>query len=143
MNAPIKKLLLLAFVALFFLPSGAAEAEKRYITERPLPATASTDIRNISVEAELDGDFEITLDAPALPGYSWSLYNSLPPGVTALSVTSEQRASASPDATPTAIETRRYHAVSTGRNRIIFRYARAGDEAPLIYVICSLNVRLR
>ncbi|MCD8162578.1 MAG: protease inhibitor I42 family protein [Synergistaceae bacterium] len=134
---------MLAAAAMLVFPASGAEAARRYITEKPLPKTASTDVRETAVEAELDGDFTLTLEAPALPGYSWSLYNSLPPGVSLISVSSTQRLAVSPDVTPTAVETRRYHATSTGRNRIIFRYARPGDEVQLVYVIFSLNVRLK
>ena len=81
-------LFILAAVALFAFPVSGAEAARRYITERPLPTTASTDVRETAIEAELDGDFTLTLEAPALPGYSWSLYNSLPPGVSLISVSS-------------------------------------------------------
>ncbi len=143
MKAAGRGLFILAAVALLAFPASGAEAARRYITERPLPTTASTDVRETAIEAELDEDFTLTLEAPALPGYSWSLYNSLPPGVSLISVSSTQRQAVSPDVTPTAVETRSFHASSTGRNRIIFRYARPGDEAPLIYVIFSLNVRLK
>ncbi|MCC8057985.1 protease inhibitor I42 family protein [Cloacibacillus sp.] len=143
MKAAGRILFLLATAAMLVFPASGAEAARRYITEKPLPKTASTDVRETAVEAELDGNFTLTLEAPVLPGYSWSLYNSLPPGVSLVSVSSTQRQAVSPDMTPTAVETRSYHASSTGRNRIIFRYARPGDETPLIYVIFSLNVRLK
>ena len=138
----MKKIIMLAAITLLIFSAGDAWAARRYITERPRPTTASTDVREINVDAALDGDFSVTLDAPVMPGYSWSLYNSLPPGISPVSTSSAQRPAVSPTVTPTAAETRRYHASATGRNRIIFQYARPGDEAPLIYVICSLNVRL-
>ncbi|MDO5115043.1 MAG: hypothetical protein Q4D58_02960 [Synergistaceae bacterium] len=140
----MKKIIILTMAALLFFSAAdsASASRRRHGADRPLPATASTDIRTISAETRLNGDFEVVLEAPELPGYTWSNYNSLPPGVSLVSVSRETKPAPSPEEPPTLIERRRYHAITSGRNRMIFKYERPGDEAPLRYVICNLNVKL-
>lgn len=137
-----------------------SEAVIRRTGKLPFPVTASTDIKYVNAEAVLDKDFEITLDGNQAAGWMWSLYGSLPQGMTMMSQNfvpgptpapqpqqdnGTQDGGAPKPKQPVGIPGKlhlTYRASRTGASHFYMQCQKPGEPTPTLYAVINVKVRL-